>query len=296
MSSDSEQSEYRQISCYRPVSNHYTSPGNNLVRNNHFEKELFQSQRPPISKKRVWRQDSEGFSQRSRDSITQDSEYEGQARDASFNNKRRRTEFRENTQSRQVQETERSAGEYFQFIQQGGREAVSEEIFKVTKQLLVHHLRVFMLRYGKCGPTQIDSLVKACMMQRFGTTEGKGALYEKLADICSRNQSTWKHRALKVLTAWAEAPIQSDLDDIAAEQADNETGDIDALARHRISLRELSNQEDIWRRLKSKFSWTAAEDVFAFARAQVVFDQPRSQGSAPSGTWWIKFWFLQLVV
>ncbi|KAI0992915.1 hypothetical protein K3495_g15269, partial [Podosphaera aphanis] len=85
-------------------------------------------------------------------------------------------------------------------------------------------------------------------------------------------------------------------DDIAAEQADDETGDIDASARHRISLRELSNQEEIWRRLNSKFSWTAAEDVFAFARAQVVFDQPRSQGSVPSGTWWIKFWFLQLAV
>ncbi|KAI0992655.1 hypothetical protein K3495_g15530, partial [Podosphaera aphanis] len=141
MSSDSEQSEYRQISCHRPVSNHYASPGDNFVRNNLFEKELFQSQRPPTSKKRVWRQESEGFSQRSRDHITQDSEYEGQARDASFDNKRRRTEFRENTQSRQVQETGRSAGEYFQFIQQGGREAVSEEIFKVTKRLVVHHLR-----------------------------------------------------------------------------------------------------------------------------------------------------------
>ncbi|KAI0999600.1 hypothetical protein K3495_g8597, partial [Podosphaera aphanis] len=247
--------------------------------NNHFEKELFQSQRPPIRKKRVWRQDSEGFSQRSRDSITQDSEYEGQARDASFNNKRRRTEFPENTQSRQVQETQRSAGEYFQFIQQGGREAVSEEIFKVIKRLVVHHL-----------------LVKACMMQRFGANEGKGALHKKLADICSKNQSTWKYRTLKALTAWVEAQIQSDLDDIAADQADDETGDIDASARHRISLRELSNQEDIWHRLKSKFSWTAAEDVFAFASAQVVFDQPRSQGSVPSGTWWIKFWFLQLAV
>ncbi|KAI1006386.1 hypothetical protein K3495_g1831 [Podosphaera aphanis] len=190
MSSDSEQSEYRQISCHRPVSIHYTSSGDNLVRNNNFEKELFTSQRPPISKKRIWRQESEGFSQRSRDSNTQDSEYEGQVCDAPFNNKRRRIEFRENTQFHQVQETERSAGEYFQFIQQGGREAVSEEIFKVTKRLVVHHL-----------------LVKACVVQRLGTTEEKGALHEKLADICSKNRSTWKYRTLKALTAWVEAQI-----------------------------------------------------------------------------------------
>ncbi|KAI0997031.1 hypothetical protein K3495_g11156 [Podosphaera aphanis] len=296
MSSDMEQSEYRQMSIYRPVANHHTSPGDNLVRDSHFEKELSQSQTPLISKKRVWRQNPEGFSQRTHDSIAQDLECEGQVRDAPLNNKRRRTEFREHTQFREVQVTERSAGEYSQLIRPNGRETFSAEIFKSIKQLVVHHLRVFVLRYGKCGPTQIDRLVRACIMQRLGTTIGKGNYHKKLLDICTANQSTWKHRTLKALTAWVEAQIQSDLHDIAAEQADDETRDTDASAHHKISLRELSNQEEIWRRFKNKFSWTAAEDVFAFARAQVVFYQPKSQGSVPSGTWWINFWFLQLAV
>ena len=78
------------------------------------------------------------------------------------------------------------------------------------------------------------------------------------------------------------------MDDIAAEEADHVAGGINSQARRRTSLGELSDEVEIWNCLQKRFTWSAAEDVFAFARAQVEFDQPPSDEYYNPGSWWIQ--------